>query len=482
VLYECIYPEIRDGIREMMEGSIEEIARFELGGPGDIWDARIHWNCCPACRNEFPSLPAVLEQAGRNMEQVFAASLCLMKDNFLAQKTSLATMGSDGSAYPAIIAALACAEELVHSELHHALGTSTTLYRGTALQFDTWSQPLLSYCRDFISSLEPDVQHFVFASTISFELVRPMWERVGLPPREDPRTPEEIRADLNTKIARQRTGEGAEPTQELVLSLEERLQRAIVGSGLEAKVLWETIDAAASAHVGGLEAAGHEPLLQTWITKFEENFDNFADSMKATQMEAVRLSERSIRKAADYRSEVTARVGPWLYSRLHKETQQQLNAAEYLYELNRQEPRYCHGPVISLALGYENELMLQLGWPIVKKLADSGVETYPAGEKHGQKQGRPLIAKGQIQEKNMALGSIAWYLRFHADFRNRALALGFDPDAISKDAFEVIKGRDKAAHQLVCELAAADKLRSLILCSDSILGHLHPGTANNSKI
>ena len=234
------------------------------------------------------------------------------------------------------------------------------------MEFDPANQPLLSHCREFIASLEPEVQHFVFASTLSFELLRPMWEKVGLPPREDPRIVEERLAEAHALLA---GTPDAEPTQEPVLNLQECLRQAIADSGLEPKVLWEIIDSAASKHVAGSETAGPEP---AWIRKFEDDFDNFSDSIKATQMEAVRLSERSLRKAADYRSEVIARVEPWLYSQLHEETQQQLNMAEYLYDINRQEPRYCHGPVMSLALAYENELMLQLGWPIVKKMADSG--------------------------------------------------------------------------------------------------------------
>jgi hypothetical protein len=474
--YECINPEMRNGISAMLEGSIEEIAAFDLGGLGDIWDARWHWNCCPACRNEFRSLPAVLEQAGRKIERIFAADLCLMKDHFLAQKSSLAKVGSDGTAYTAMIAALANAEDEVHSELQHALVNATALYRGEQVEFDASNRPLLSHCREFISSLEPEVQHFVFAATLSFELLRPMWESVGLHPREDLRTKEEILAEARALLA---GGTRAEPIQEPVLSLEERLQRAIASSGLEPTVLWELVDAAARAHVVGQEAAGREP---AWIRKFEDDFDNFSDSIKATQMEAVRLSERSIRKAADYRANVTARVGPWLYSQLNEETQQQLNTAEFLYDLNRQEPRYCHGPVMNLALAYENELMLRLGWPIVKQLADSGVSTYPAGERDGQKPPRRLIERGEIQSKNMALGSIAWYLRYQADFRKRALALGFDPDAISRDAFGVLPGRHKAAHRQVCEIAEADKLRSLILRSDGILSRLHTRTTDNSKV
>ena len=453
----------------MMEASIEEIAAFDLGGPGDIWETRWHWNCCPACRNEFPSLPVVLEQAGRKMEQVYAASLGLMKNHFLAEKISLATGISDGDVYPAMIAALAWAEEQVHSELHHALMNAAALYRGTDVEFDTWSRPLLSHCREFISSLEPDVQHFVFASTLSFGLLKPLWERIEPP---DSRTYQEKLAELRAKLAK---GPATESTQEPVLSSQERLRRAIADSGFEPKVLWETIDAAASAHVAGRETGGQ------WTRKFEEIFDNF-DSIKATQMEQVRLSDSNIRKAADYGPEVAARVGTWLYSQLHESTQQQLNAAEFLYNVNRQEPRFGHGAVINLALACENELNLRLTWPIVNDLVKSGVETYPAGEKDGKQPERPLIAKGHIQDKNMAIGSMRWYLKFHADFRKRAIALGFDPDPISRDIDEVTKGRDKAAHRPVCELAEADKLRSLILRSDGILSRLHPGTTANCKI
>src|SRR5580658_8090336 len=106
MIYECIYPEMRDWICEIMESPIEEVATFDLGGPAEIWEARWHWNCCPACRNEFPSLPTILEQAGRKMEKVFATSLCLMKDHFLALKTLLAKAGSGGECFAAMIAAL----------------------------------------------------------------------------------------------------------------------------------------------------------------------------------------------------------------------------------------------------------------------------------------------------------------------------------------------------------------------------------------
>jgi hypothetical protein len=102
----------------------------------------------------------------------------------------------------------------------------------------------------------------------------------------------------------------------------------------------------------------------------------------------------------------------------------------------------------------------------------------------GEKPERPLIAGAQIQHENMALGSIAWYLR-QMDFRNRTLPWRVDSilaQSPTNDAFGVVRGRNKAAHLPVSELAEVYELRTMILGPDGILSRLHPGTADNSKI
>jgi hypothetical protein len=93
-----------------------------------------------------------------------------------------------------------------------------------------------------------------------------------------------------------------------------------------------------------------------------------------------------------------------------------------------------------------------------------------------------LIDRNQIQARNMTLGRVVYYLGHHPDFGERALARGFDPNAISRIALEVVTIRDRAAHSPICELAEVDRLRSLILRPDGILGRLHPETTDNSKI
>jgi hypothetical protein len=298
---ECISPVDREYIREIAERSLQDIAALDLGvSYPELGDARLHWDCCPVCRHDFPGLLDALELAGREYEKGFAAELSYMKDTFLAKKDSLMGVAGDGD-YVEVLAGLAAAEADVHDSLWRALVVEDHVFRGVPIGFDPLEREILSQCRRFVASLEADVQKFVTASTFCFELLRPMWERVGLPargatpeeiaglpPRERPYTPEEIIAGIEATAKRR----GAEPA----VNLEERLKQAIADSGVEPKVLWETIDAAASAHVVGRETDGPE---RAWIKKFEENFDNFSDSMKATQMESIRLSERSIRKAAD---------------------------------------------------------------------------------------------------------------------------------------------------------------------------------------
>jgi hypothetical protein len=51
---------------------------------------------------------------------------------------------------------------------------------------------------------------------------------------------------------------------------------------------------------------------------------------------------------------------------------------------------HSHGPVMCLAFAYENELKLRLAYPIVNDLANSGVATYPAVGRDGEKTGKAL--------------------------------------------------------------------------------------------
>jgi hypothetical protein len=373
---------------------------------------------------------------------------------------------SGGDAYLRIIAYLASAEDEVHQSLRRALTVSQNIYHAVNIGFDPDEREILSHCRQFVSSLEPEVQHFVVAATLCFELLRPMWERVGLPLRFDPRTNEQILDDLNERFARKKEGTDTEKPPE---DLTENLRRAITESGLEPKVLWEIIELAASASVFNGATAGVELLFKA----LRADFDDFADSMKAGQMETIRLSERSSRKADSYEADIAARIGQPLYSQLAEMTRQQLKAAEFLYHINSQEPNFFDGPVMTIAKAYENELKVRVAFPILSELMDSHPENYGSDK-------MPLIKAKEIN-RELTAGNIGWHLRNYPDFRERVRARGFDAVAISKDEGEVTRCRNRAAHKPVCERAVADDLRRLILRPDGILSRFHPSATNKSN-
>jgi hypothetical protein len=466
--YECINPDFRDGIRLITDSSVEEVTALDFGdlGYAEICESRLHWNCCPACRHEFPKLPAYAEWAGREYVKLFAADLAFCKDQFLAKKQALLESGGN-DAYVRIVADLAHAEDDVHQSLRRGLMVAQNVFRGHLIDFDPDAQEILSHSREFVSSLDSEVRHFVISATLCFELLRPMWEKAGLHPRFDPRTQEQLLAELNEMEARARAGIKEEPQEPK--DLKESLHRAISESGLEPKVLWQIIESAASASVFDRAMPGVERLLQA----LRADFDDFGDSMKAGQMETIHRFERNSRKADEYEADVIAQIGQPLYSQLTEMTRHQLKHAEFLYHITSSEPNSFEGPVIKMAKAYENELQVRVAFPVLNEVIDSHPENYGSDK-------APLIKAREIN-RELTAGNIGWHLRNYPDFRDRVRARGFNATAISKDEGEVTRCRNRAAHKPICERAVADDLRQLILRPDGILSRLHPSAANKSN-
>lgn len=380
----------------------------------------------------------------------------------------------------------------MHETLARVLTFGTHVYTGISLDFDPWDQAILSNCSEFICSLDPDVQQFTVAATLSYELFRPICERIGWSsPRG--RSHEEVLAEAKEKLESPQREEDYPSIEDFQL----QLRMAIATSGLQPDAMWETIELAAKAYTSDLReslkdntatATPRADLLRSspqpsqekifvqaafeeWKLEFKREFENLQDSLKAGQMELVRLYEHNNRRAADYEPDVVGQLGDALYSKLQESTQRGLQVAEYLYH-DRSEPNYFHGAVMQMALAFENELVVRVVWPFVNGLLDAGVATYDA-------QGRSkfaLILGGRFPKRSMTLGNVVWYLKEDPVMRSKVSALGFDTSAISKDAAWVSDARNKAAHELFCQRAVADDLRRRILCRDGILSRLHQAT------
>jgi len=454
--YECINPEFREWISVVVESSAEEIAAldFEGLGQGDLCECRLHWNCCPSCRHEFPSLPRVAAQAGPGYEKVRAAELEYCKNNFQAKKDLLLQSGGEDT-YIRLIVELAKAEREVHTQLTYWLAVLQTLYQGREVAYDTDKREILPACLEFVSSLDREIQRFVISATLCFELLRPMWEKLGLLPSQE---------QIIATTARLARLDACDDATEVYPDLDEILRAEVEQSGLEPRALWGVIEVAASARVSGEVGAGIESLIER---KFRELSDD-VDSLKAGQMALVQLSERSTRKAEDYEPDISARIGQPLYSQLTEMTRRLLTVAEYLYHINSQETNHFDGPVMKMAVAYENELKENVVVPILRDLLADGVENYGSLDE-------PLIRHGKLNN-TFTTGTVARYLRTDAEFATKIRARGFNPEAIMKDAYDVKRYRDRAAHDLACERAVAEDLRGRVLRPDGVLSRLHPAT------
>ena len=145
------------------------------------------------------------------------------------------------------------------------------------------------------------------------------------------------------------------------------------------------------------------PLLRTYVKELRSEMADSFDSLKAGQMELRRLIDINRRSAAAYEDEIELQLGS-VYPLLNAKTQQLLQQAEYQYRLLQPGSDFFLGPVIMLANAYENELLIRVIWPYLTRLLGQGTQTYDGGS-----QKTFLIFGGQIQSRNLILGSMDWH-------------------------------------------------------------------------
>lgn len=351
-------------------------------------------------------------------------------------------------------------------------------------------RPVLT-CVEFIASLESDVQQFVLAAVLCNELLRPLYRRL----LQD-RLRSEAAAVADDTLPSQTDDLQSRVLPSLLyethVRIREELRKVVAAIEMYPEVFCKTIDAAATAYLHravtghGSTASPHIALpdtpsqeekqdriaLQRVFQEWKLEFDDLEDSLKAGQMELVRLLEQNSRPAVAYEPDIAERIGMTLYSRLDGTTRRALQVAEYLYHINQEHDGFC-GAVINLQLAYENELFLRIIKPFVDALQTAGTDSYD-----GQGTSKePLVIGGKVPPRSITLGNAAWYLRKDPVMRSKVSTLGFDVDRIGKDAVWISSVRNNVAHEFACDRPTADGLRRRILCRDGVLSRLHPAVA-----
>ena len=458
---DCIDPKEGDFLRGIMEMSAEDIREENWRHCGGLLNARLHWSGCPSCRAEFGGLPPLFQQIGLKLQKNCGAVVSGFRDEFLKAKNSILAEGNDlARAYAQVIVAWALWKDDVliwvdSGQATVSLGAPSISRKESApTSYGAMESSLAKCqnCRDFISSLHPDVQQFVFAVACSddlfaavYESTQSEYEKRSTSDREDfAYYYDVLTARMHSAIAALHPG-----------TLFSIIERASVAYSCDLEG-WpkggvSTVIQPASAREiqTTLETKSLRGVMQEW----KQDFDNLEDSLKAGQMELVRLIEHNRRPAVAYEPQIAAQLGEQLYSLLHQKTQRALQLVEYLYSINREPDGFALFAVM-MAQSYENELALRVVWPFVNELLAGGTRTYDAGGISKE----PLIRTADPRAR-MTLGSFAWYLTKDPTMRAKVSGRGFDMEAISKDAAWVSDIRNKAAHDFACDRTLADELR-----------------------
>jgi hypothetical protein len=183
VLADCIDPKTRDFLTEVMHESASGAVSYNWQDIDDLWEALLHGRGCPACRIEFTDLLPAFKRIGISLGTKFRGELSGLRREFLRRKNSLlAESGGSASDYAVIVLELAMVEEDVfHFVVHgqEVLGfIRPSASPSLSEVVDGAGESSLSTCREFISSLEPDVQQFLLSVAYSRDLFRPVFERV----------------------------------------------------------------------------------------------------------------------------------------------------------------------------------------------------------------------------------------------------------------------------------------------------------------
>jgi hypothetical protein len=250
----------------------------------------------------------------------------------------------------------------------------------------------LSVCANFICRLEPKVREFVFESVLCHELFGAFYRkflRMTFPtlPTRDSDTGRIVLVANDEYL----------PANDKDEFMQESLRKAMLNIGVRPEVLYQTMQSAnsnylhefANTHGAGASSAQHvtkdgcvlpdQPATEksTLGSADLQDLQDSLDSLKAGQMELVRLIEHNRRPAAATEPYIAAQLGEPLYSRLHEKTRRAIQLAEYLYNIN-QEPDGFALTAITMAQGYENELIVRIIGPFVIELLAAGTATYNA--------------------------------------------------------------------------------------------------------
>jgi hypothetical protein len=444
---DCIDPTFRESLQHIQMASQEELAQFFSQEPGTLGENRLHLRSCPNCRIEFESLHSMLDDVNKMVVAAAAETLVDYFNKFAGENFPDAAEN---------VSRLLEAGRQVQLTLSFFLERWAMFTIGDAS--DGERTPLTT-CSKVLCSFAPEVQQFVATSIMTEELLG------------------------NATFRCHRLSDKNKVIDGLDAIMNERAyaREAVERTGIPPLVFLTVVELAAKSYLTDMpsdtqsalaqRASASPALVAAMKRMMEEVLNTIADdgdSLKAGQMEILRLIEHNRKRAVHYESYVRDCLGEDIYEQLAEATRRALCVGEYLLNLIM-EPGCYAAPALSFCEAYEKELTVRVFWPVIEAFRTSGIHTYDANG-FGT---RPLLLNGQVPQTTFTLGTLAWYLKNAADVRAHVSRLGLNVDVIAADAHSVSVIRNKAAHETAVPTSLVLDLKDKMLKADGMIRHLH---------
>jgi hypothetical protein len=457
----CFDPEAREKLRQLLAGETLHL------GEGTIPNARTHWRSCSSCKAEFPHANNQFAELTTELWNDIRSKVERLRHLYISQRHSgLANeQVASVSPYATIIAGLLQAGEDVQYELGFV-----TEYGGIAdfwIHFDHDDAEAAGANRNaavFIRSCSSEVQEFIFASILAKELLStPYALAAEIDDSDTIATTSYIDAYLDIRLRRER--KIADWLSKSGLSL--RVFDECIATSAK-KLLREYLRRDAAAPNPFSSRVTVDPAATAAIDDLRRDFRDFEDSMKAGQMEILRVFDRNRGRAEEAEAMLRNALGENLYTTLDDVTRRALQLGEYFMAINSETDGFS-AAIVYFSKAFENELKVKLVDPLVAKFLKRGILFYDGNGNCKS----PLIQNGK-RNPRLTLGPIRWFLANDTDVKSASVELGLDPFEIAQAIGTFSKLRNEAIHSELSDRHEADHIRGLLLSPIGLFSKLQP--------
>jgi hypothetical protein len=422
-------------VRESLRQLLEDAHPWPTWGAID--EAVNHWKECGSCQSDFPESRSRLISLRRDLEKEVRDRISFLRKSYLAAKYS-AEANDNEDTQCEILAHLAATGDRLE-EILWSTNTSEVPFMGFSPILavnvgsdDSELSDILAGAMEFFKTLSQEEQEFVAAATGAVELFDRSLTGNGTDATPEDEDPDARRLRMYQHVM-----------------TDSSLSPAIVRTALElgaesiVKEYLQKVATITSRRPSPVSPSAHkEPLAHSGLDEFRRDLlgqlDDFSDSMKATQMELVRLLEER-HERLDPDPYLVEALGIELWSKLSDATKRLLRTSE----LDYRSPRTGldeHVSTMLLVQAYETEFLDRIKTPLLKRLLEERQTDFPPQSKI------KLTENGRPNNRVTSL-QVLHLVGDHPRLQELLRARGFDPIQLLATGRPVMELRNRVVHQ-----------------------------------